>query len=143
MVSKEACAYLETSEEQMKDAELALREGRYALCSFLSASSSENATSALIITLGAKPSRKHRNSLVIYRLLGSVPPDMRQHMLEIIEQLKVLEPHITKTRYPIMRDLDLLPPSRFYTDEIARKAVEQARVIMKTAKLIVKSREAK
>ena len=67
-----------------EDAELALREGRYALCSFLSASSSESATSALLITLGSKPSRKHRNSLVIYRLLGSVPPDLRQSMLEII-----------------------------------------------------------
>jgi len=135
--SKEAAAYLKTAEEQLIDAEMVFKGGRHALCVFLSASSVENATSALIINLGAKPSRKHRNSMVLHKLASSTPPELQQDLREVIEILKALEPHITKARYPILRGLDLLPPSEFYTRETAEKALAQAREVLKKAKSLV------
>jgi len=138
MDSKEAGAYLETAEDQLKDAELAFREGSYALCVFLSALSAENATSALLITLGAKPSKKHRSSLVTYRLAQGSTTRMRSTMMKIVESMKILEPHITKARYPILKGMELFPPSKFYTEEMAGKAVAQAQRVLNNVKILIK-----
>jgi len=135
--SKEITTYFETAEEQLNDAELAFKEGRYALCAFLSASCAENATSALLIALSAKPSKKHKNSLVLNRLVPSVPSRMQSSIKEIIKSMKILEPHIIKARYPIRRGLELSPPSKFYTSEIAEKALTQARKVVKNVKLLI------
>ncbi|MFQ6085855.1 MAG: HEPN domain-containing protein [Candidatus Bathyarchaeia archaeon] len=139
MDSKEAHTYLEIAEDQLKDAELALRGERYALCALLSASCAENAASALITTLGAKPSKRHRNSLVLNRLLLRATPKLKPGLRGMIESLKALEPHITKARYPIRRGLELLPPSRFYTKEIAEKALAQAKDVVENVKPLTKS----
>jgi HEPN domain-containing protein len=130
MDSKEANSYLETAEDQLKDAELAFKEGRYAICAFLSASSAENAASALLITLGAKPSKKHRNSLVLNRLASSATHELQLALREIIESMKILEPHITKARYPIRRGLELLAPSKIYTKETAEKTLIHAQKVV-------------
>ena len=134
MDSKEATSYLETAEDHLKDAELAFKEGRYALCAFLSASSAENATSALLITLGAKPSKKHRNSMVLNMLVLSATHELQLAMREMIESMKILEPHITKARYPIRKGLELLAPSKFYTRETADIALTQAQKVVMRVK---------
>ncbi|MDK2464251.1 MAG: HEPN domain-containing protein [Candidatus Korarchaeota archaeon] len=122
----EALAYLETARDQLEDARLAINAGRYALCVLLSSMSAENASSALIIAVGAKPSRRHRNSLVLHRLSGLVEGELRELLAEVIHLLKRLEPHVTMSRYPIRRGLDLLPPERFYGEGDAREALELA-----------------
>lgn len=138
MVSKESSVYLETAEEQLKDAELAFKKGRFSLCSFLSASCAENATAALLIALGAKPSKKHRNSLVLYKLALSVPK-LREELMKIVESMKILEPHVTKARYPIRKGLELFPPSKYYTKEVAEEALGHAqKVVNKVKQLVVK-----
>ena len=138
MDSKEVITYFETAEEQLADAELAFRENRCSLCVFLSASSAENATSALIIAIGAKPSKKHRNSLVLNKLLPSLPLKVRLNIKKIIESIKFLEPHIIKARCPIRIGLELYPPSKFYTKEIAEKAFTNARNIMEMVKRLLR-----
>ena len=137
MVSKESFVYLETAEEQLKDAELAFKKGRYALCAFLSASCAENATAALLIALGAKPSKKHRNSLVLYKLASSVPPNFREDLMKIVESMKILEPHVTKARYPIRKGLELFPPSKYYNKEVAEEAIAHAQKVVKKVKQLV------
>jgi len=134
MDSKEANPYLETAEDQLEDAELAFKKGRYALCAFLSASCAENATSALLITLGAKPSKKHRNSLVLNRLTSSATHELQLALREMIESMKILEPHITKARYPIRRGLELLAPSKIYTRETAEKTLIHAQKVVTSVK---------
>lgn len=136
MASKEANAYFEIAGDQLKDAERSFKAGSYALCAFLSASSAENATSALLIVLGAKPSKKHRNSLVLYRLMPSVSHELQSTLKEVIESMKILEPHITKARYPIRRGVELLPPSKFYKKETAGKTLTEARAVMERVKFI-------
>lgn len=140
MDSKEADTYLETAEDQLKDAELAFREGRYALCAFLSSSSAENATSTLLIILGAKPSKRHKNSLVLNKLISSAAPESQATLREIVESMITLEPHIIKARYPIRKGLELLPPSKFYIKEVAEKALVQAQGVVKTVKQLVNSK---
>ena len=134
MDSKEANTYLEIAEDQLRDAELTFKEGRYPLCVFLCASCAENATSALLITMGAKPSKKHKNSLVLNKLAPSVASGLQSRLREIVEAMKILEPHIIKARYPIRKGLELLPPSKYYTREIAEKALVQAQGVVKHVK---------
>jgi len=75
--------------------------------------------------------------MVLYKLAPSTPPELQQDLRETIQILRALEPHITKARYPILRGLDLLPPSEFYTRETAERALAQAREVLKKAKLLV------
>lgn len=139
MDSEEANVYLTTAEDQLKDAELAFREKSYALCAFLSASSAENAAAALIISLGARPSRKHRNSLVVHRLVNAASTGMRASLTRIIDSLKILEPHITKARYPILQGSQLIPPSKLYTDMIAKGTLTHARTAVAASNRLIKA----
>jgi len=133
---KEAAIYLESAEEQLKEASLALEHGRNALSVFLSAMSAENVTSALIIALGHRPSKKHRNSMVLHRL-SQTSPELKPGLVELIDVLKKLEPHITKARYPIRKGPELFPPSKYYDEKIAREILESARRGMTVVKEIL------
>jgi len=132
--SKEAKAYVTTARVQLEDAELAFRERRFSLCALLSASSAENAVSGLLVELNAKPSRMHKNSLVLHRLSEQAGPERRANFLELIDHMKLLEPHLTKARYPILRGEDLVPPSGLYTEQIAEELLTKARTVYKKVK---------
>ncbi len=137
MDSKEADAYLATAESQLEDAEMAFATGRHSLCAFLSASCAENAAAAMLISLGAKPSRKHRNSLVIHKIGQKAGAEIRPTMADLVEQLRKLEPHMTKARYPVLSGSDLLPPSKFYTREMAEGLLARARTALTKAKAVM------
>ncbi len=134
MDSKEANTYLQIALDQLKDAELAFKNERYALCVLLAALSAENATSAWLIVLGAKPSKKHRNSLVLKRLAESINEKLKEGLMEAIRSMEELEPHVTKARYPIRHDLELLPPSKFYTKEKAAESLAKAEYVVELVK---------
>lgn len=131
---KERAAYFDSAVAQLEEAKLALEHKRYALTSFLSAMSAESATSALIVFLGSRPSKKHRNSLVLHRLLSSAEEPLRSKLLALIESMKKLEPHITKARYPIRKGAELLPPVKFYSATIARGLFKEACEVMNSVK---------
>ena len=126
MALKEAAIYLQSAEDQLNEASLALEHGRNALSVFLSAMSGENATSALILALGHKPSKKHRNSIVLYKL-AQTSPELKPRLVELVDVMKKLEPHITKARYPIRKGPELLPPSKYYDQRIAQEIFQFAR----------------
>ncbi len=126
MALKEAAIYLQSAEDQLNEASLALEHGRNALSVFLSAMSGENATSALILALGHKPSKKHRNSIVLYKL-AQTSPKLKPRLIELVDFMKKLEPHITKARYPIRKGPELLPPSKYYDQRIAQEIFQFAR----------------
>jgi len=136
MDSKEATAYFELANSQLKNAETVFKLGIYSLCSFLSASSAENSTSALLITLGAKPSKKHRNSLILYRLAQRIK-DIQEDLIQIVELMKELEPHITRSRYPVLKGTELLSPDKVYTGEEAEKLLVNARKVLKLVEKLI------
>jgi len=137
MDSKERAAYFDSAVAQLEEAKLALEHKRYALTAFLSAMSAESATSALIVSLGSRPSKKHRNSLVLYRLASAAEEPLKSRLLALIESMKKLEPHITKARYPIRKGTELLPPVKFYSANIANELFKEASKVMELVKKIV------
>ena len=134
MDSKERAAYFDSALAQLEEAKLALEHERYALTAFLSAMSAESATSALIVFLGSRPSKKHRNSLVLHRLSGAAEEPLKSRLLALIESMKKLEPHITKARYPMRKGTELLPPVKFYSANIAKVLFEEACKVMNSVK---------
>ena len=132
MVSKEALAYLRLAKVQIRESELALKGSFFDLAAFLAASAGESASSALLTALGAKPSRKHRNSMVAARLArgrssGAGGPR------EVAALLAKLEPHVVRSRYPIRKGPELLTPSEVYSREDAEIALEQSRRVLEIA----------
>lgn len=134
MDPKERAAYFDSAVAQLEEAKLALEHQRFALTAFLSAISAESATSALIVFLGSRPSKKHRNSLVLHRLSGEMDEPLKSKLLALIKSMKKLEPHITKARYPIRKGIELLPPVKFYSVAIARELFEEACKVMNLVK---------
>lgn len=143
MDSKELAAYLESALAQLEEARLALRHRRYALAVLLSAMSAENATSALILYLGSRPSKKHRNSLVLHRLYSTAEEPLKSRLIRLIESMKRLEPHITKARYPIRKGTELLPPVKFYSAGVAGELLEESCEVMSCVKTLVKRKRGK
>lgn len=137
MDSKEAVAHFELARTQLKNAETVFELKIYSLCAFLSASSAENSTSAFLINLGAKPSKKHRNSLVLYRLAQNIT-NHQENLMYMVEFMKELEPHITRARYPILRGSELLPPDKVYTREEAEKLLVDAQKVFELVKELLK-----
>ncbi len=140
MVQAEHLAYLESARDQLKDARRAFEDRSYASCAFFAAQSAENATSSLILALGATPSKKHRNSLVLAKLLASLSENQQEGVSGIVERMRRLEMHVTRARYPIRKGTQLLPPSKYYTEGMARRALDDAAAVLRLVEQALKVR---
>jgi len=134
MASEEQKAYLDTALAQLEEAKLAIENRRYSLCALMSACSAESATSALIVQLGSRPSKKHRNSLVLRKLSEAAEAPLKSKISKLIDSMKKLEPHIIMARYPIRKGPELLPPIKFYTSKMAEELFDQASKVMDIVK---------
>jgi len=125
-------AFIKNAKEQLIDAQISLREKRYHLSFLCSALSAENATSALIIALGRRTSKKHNNWMVLGSIATDADEKMKATVREISIQLHEIEPHIPKLlRYPFRyRERWLIPPE-YYTSEMGEEALGKAEHILK------------
>jgi len=130
--TEEIKAFVRNSKEQLIDAEVSLREKRYHLSFLCSALSAENVTSALIIALGRRTSKKHNNWMILGRIAADVNESMKATVREISRELHEIEIHIPKIlRYPFrFREKWLIPPE-YYTSEMAEEALRKAKHILK------------
>jgi len=130
--TEEIKAFVKNAKEQLIDAEISLREKRYHLSFLCSALSAENITSALIIALGRRTSKKHNNWMILGRITADVNEEMKETVREISRELHEIETHIPKIlRYPFrFRETWLIPPE-YYTSEMAEEALRKAKRILK------------
>lgn len=91
-MDQEERAYYETAVEHLRDTELAFERGRYALSALMSALSAESATSALIVHLGSRPSKKHRKSLVLHLLSQGARQPLKRKLEALVESMKNSSP---------------------------------------------------
>jgi AbiV family abortive infection protein len=130
--TEEIKAFIKNAKEQLIDAEVSLSGKRYHLSFLCSALSAENVTSALIIALGRRTSKKHNNWMTLGRASADVNETMKATVREISVELHEIEPHIPKLlRYPFrFRERWLIPPE-YYTSEMAEEALQKAKHILK------------
>lgn len=133
-MDQEERAYYETAVAHLEDAELAFEHGRYALAALMSALSAESATSALIVRLGSRPSKKHRNSLVLHLLSERAQQPLKRKLAALVKSMKKLEPHIAEARYPVRKGAEFLPPVKLYSEGVARELLEEARKVLSTVR---------
>ncbi|MHA1364426.1 MAG: HEPN domain-containing protein [Candidatus Freyarchaeota archaeon] len=123
--AEEVNAFIRNAEEQLVDAEVTLRSGRYHLSFLCSALSAENASSALIIVLGRRTSRKHRN----WMILGEIHADLSGRLGATVRELS-LKLFRFKEKWLI--------PSEYYTKKMAEDALRKAKQILKLTKKCLK-----
>ena len=130
--TEEIKAFVKNSKEQLIDAEISLREKRYHLSFLCSALSAENVTSALIIALGRRTSKKHNNWMILGRIAADVNEKMKANIREISKELHEIETHIPKIlRYPFRFRERWLIPAEYYTCEMAEEALRKTKHILK------------
>jgi HEPN domain-containing protein len=131
--TNEITVSLVTAEEHLKDAIDSFHRGRYHDCAYHSASAAENAGNALILALGGRVPRKHRNAEAIEFLVSRLKPDWLKinEFQKMLENLRDLEVHIVKSRYPIkIREGVFVPPSDYYTTDITEDMLKKATFIV-------------
>lgn len=125
-------AFIRNAEEQLIDAEFSLRGERYHLSFLCSALSAENATSALIIALGRRTSKKHNNWMILENIAENANENIKTTLREISIKLHEIEPQILKIlRYPFRFGEEWLIPPEYYTQKMAEEALQKARDILK------------
>lgn len=130
-------ASISTAEEHVTDAEDAFTDGRYHDCAYHSAAAAENAGNALILTLGGRIPRTHRNAEAIQFAAARLKPQWLkdEQFKRMLDSLKHLEIHVVKSRYPIkILEGRFVPPKEYYTTEKAKNMLQKARLVITTIK---------
>jgi len=137
VATDEITASLSTAEQHLRDAQDAFNEGRYHDCAYHSASAAENSGNALILALGGRIPRTHRNADAIEFAVKRLKPDWlkREEFREMLKTLRVLETHIVKSRYPIkVKGGIFVSPNKYYTQDMSKDMLEKAILIVSTIK---------
>jgi len=135
--TSEIAASLTTAEEHLKDARDAFRGGRYQDCVYHSASAAENAANGLILSLGGRIPRTHRDAEAIQFIATRLKPGWleEEDFKRMLDALKDLEAHVVKSRYPIKVEKGtFISPSRYYTDKMAKDMLKEATFIFNVVK---------
>ena len=130
MVREEALEWLRAAEDDLEDAKVLLRAGRYAGAAFHAHQAAEKALKAVIIaTRRELPPRIH-NLLELARILG-----VRDEGL--LEALRRLNPHYRVARYP---DAANGVPMEVYSESIASELVSLAERVVEWARNMISRR---
>ena len=129
MVREEIAAFLKTAQDQLVRAEDDLEDGFYDSCALFSALCTENSTSALILALGSKPSKRHRNWYVL-KIIPK-PNELKETVNDILDILKRVEEHIIRTRYPLKDEKGrFIVPSQYYDKVKAEGLLKNAKNVL-------------
>ncbi|MEM2924403.1 MAG: HEPN domain-containing protein [Methanocellales archaeon] len=137
MVEENIEAFLSNAKEHLETAEIILRSNKYFDVVFHSIMSIENSTSAIILKLGALPSKRHSNHLILHHLLPEVKVEWRGEYEKVISFAAELLPQISLTRYPFIKGDKILIPSQYYSREDGEKALEKARFVYSFAEKLM------
>ncbi|MEA2089465.1 MAG: HEPN domain-containing protein [Thermoproteota archaeon] len=135
--TSEIKASISTGEEHVRDAEHAFADGRYHDCAYHSAAAAENAGNALILALGGRVPRTHRNAEAIEFVTKRLKPEWLKdgEFRKMMESLGDLEIHVVKSRYPIkIKKGNFVAPKEYYTKETAKNMLEKAIFVLTTVK---------
>lgn len=130
MVREEALEWLRAAEDDLEDAKVLLRAGRYAGAAFHAHQAAEKALKAVIIAARRELPPRIHNLLELARILG-----VRDE--ELLEALRRLNPHYRVARYP---DAANGVPMEVYSESIASELVSLAERVVEWARNMVSRR---
>jgi len=136
MAREEIAALLKTAHDQLIRAEDDLRKGFYDSCALFSALCAENSASALILGLGSKPSKKHRNWYVL-KIIPK-PKELESDVDEVLEKLKIMEEHIIRAKYPVKDEKGtFVTPSEYYDRPKAEELLQNTKEVIEKIEAII------
>jgi len=122
-------AYMENAKEHLETAKITDIAGKFFDSVFHCIMCIESATSAIILKLGATPSKRHANHLILHRLLPKVEPSYKEDFKKVVNFTAKLLPQISRTRYPFISKDKMFTPSKFYRKNDAEDALEKAEYV--------------
>jgi len=138
LAEEEIATLLKTARDQLLRAENNLRQGFHDACALFSSLCAENAASALILALGSKPSKRHRNWYVLQII--PKPRTVENQVQTVLQTLKSMEKHVIQARYPLKDERGkLTPPSEYYDKEKAEELLNKARTILEKTETTTKA----
>jgi HEPN domain-containing protein len=108
--------------------------GKFDAAVFYAALAGENAGNALVITVGGRPSKRHRVDAALDACFKIRKEKIPAEVEQAIEKLKWLEPHVTISRYPVKIGGKWVAPPDRYRGSDAGKAIAYAEVVVRVAK---------
>ncbi len=117
---EEVLEWLRAAEDDLVDAEVLLRAGRYAAAAFHAHQAAEKALKAAIIALRRELPPRIHNLVRLAEILGIDDP-------EILEAVRRLNPHYRVSRYP---DAANGIPSEVYSENIASELLMLAKRVV-------------
>jgi len=135
-------ASMSTAEEHLKDAQDAFREARYHDCAYHSASAAENAGNALVVALGGRVPRTHRNAEAIEFAATRLQPSWlkSEGFRKMLESLGALEVHVVRSRYPLkVKEGTFVPPKEYYKENMAEDMLEKAILVVNETRRLLAS----
>jgi HEPN domain-containing protein len=125
---------IRTADASLETAKEMLGIGKFDAAVFYAALAGENAGNALIITVGGRPSKRHRVDAALSACFSVRKEKIPAEIEQAIEKLKWLEPHVTISRYPVKIGGKWVAPPERYRESDAGKAIVYAEAVVRVAK---------
>lgn len=140
VATDEVEASILTAEEHLEDAKRALRDSRYHDCAYHSASAAENAGNALLLAMGGRVPRAHRDAEAINFVAKRLRPSWLKDEIfrKMVDALRDLEDHVVKSRYPIKVRMGVfMPPDKYYTKRMVAEMLKKGLLVVETVKSLL------
>ena len=125
---------IQTANSDLKLARRLAKAGRHDAAVFYAALAGENAANALLVTLGGRPSKRHRTDAALDAYFRAKREKVPKNVEGVIEKLKWLEPHVTVSRYPVKIGGKWTAPTSRYGKGDSRRAISHAELVIRVTK---------
>ncbi len=119
-------AFMESAREHLETARIVEDAGKHFDVVSHSIMCVENAISAIILRLGATPSKRHANHLILQRLMVVVDYESKEEYERVVRFSSELFPQLIRALYPFVSGDRMFIPSEFYKEEHAEAAIDKA-----------------
>jgi len=115
--------------------------GEYDSAVFHASMAVESATNAMILTLGGDEAKNHRAISGLAAVLRRTKPELlrKEEVIQLIERGREIQREVVYARYPIKVAGRWVTPMEYYTQEKARRIIDNAKFVVYEVKEYLKT----
>ncbi len=131
---------LRVSEVNLVRAEKRFAAGEYDSTVFHASMAVENAANAMILNLGGSEAKDHRAISGLTAVLRRVKPELlrEERYVQLIDRGTEIQREVVYARYPLKVADRWVTPMEYYTQEKARRVIDNAKFVVDEIKMYLK-----